>query len=186
MFIKAFVQKYDFDTYKPHSRSKMSHIQIMLSCEPQPIIILDFSKNLYQRQCAAFASLSQGHYKQTLDSHLDWIFQCQTSNKAVLTDTKTFLMFTETKSSHCVRWPYVAVASSSVSAGSAPHTWTFPSMDVSRRVSVGWKDSDWTTALPTGSFRVKDPWRSEKQTSALLHSIYASDVSWWPRATILY
>lgn len=77
-------------------------------------------------------------------------------------------MFTETKSSHCVRWPYVAVASSSVSAGSAPHTWTLPSMDVSRRVSVGWKDSDWTTALPTGSFRVKDPCRSEKQTSSIV------------------
>ena len=56
--------------------------------------------------------------------------------------------------------------SSSVSSGSAPHTWTRPSMAVTRQVSVGWKDSDWTTALPTGSFKVRDPWRSEKQKSS--------------------
>ena len=52
---------------------------------------------------------------------------------------------------------YVAIASSSVSSGSAPHTWMRPSVAVRRQVSVGWKDSDWTTAFPTGSFKDKDP-----------------------------
>lgn len=67
---------------------------------------------------------------------------------------------------------YVANMLSSVSSGSAPHTWTRPSMAVRRRVSVGWKDSDWTTAFPTGSFNDKDPCKSDKQHHTLVHVLF--------------
>lgn len=71
---------------------------------------------------------------------------------------------------------YSALTSSTAaSSGSAPHTWTHPSIEVKRRGSVGWKDSDWTTPFPTGSFKVREPYKDRLQLHifnlTLCHSI---------------
>lgn len=76
----------------------------------------------------------------------------------------TEILKDKTKHQHCgqtspgcvkaLTVPHLAV---SVSSGSAPQIWTRPSMAVSKRGSVGWKDSDWTTAFPTGNFSVNEP-----------------------------
>lgn len=62
---------------------------------------------------------------------------------------------------------------SSGSTGSAPQTWTRPSVAVRRQGSVGWKARDWTTPFPMGSFNVTDPWGARKTQRLVRDLLFA-------------
>lgn len=103
-------------------------------------------------------------------------------NKTLFTENPVYSCSLSRKNKHNDhrQVDYVGTTTSSVSSGSAPHTWTRPSMAVSRQHSVGWKDSDWTTAFPTGSFKDRDPWK-KLNVSALTGShilISAGEAGW--------
>ncbi len=77
-----------------------------------------------------------------------------------------------------VQHALLSCPSTAASSGSAPHTWTLPSIAVKRRDSVGWKDSDGRQLSQQAALKSGSPTNRDCRMTALFnltffHSIFS-------------